>query len=334
MIPLHRPGFGLGTVLACSLSNTGSRSLRRLEEAYTEASGGVWAVWLPSARAGIGWALRASLEGPAKVIGPAFACTVVHEAMVRSGGELRLLDAGAGSFLMEPQAVLGLESGRHALVLCEVYGHTYDLGELERNAVTTPAVRIVDMAMSVPCPALFQRLRSYDFGVISFGNGKSMYAGWGGIGFAHERALAEAVRRLRDLSLAQGHSKLLWQRALGIGLRTAAHYPWVYGLSWRLWYRGRPLLGRAGRWLRRNRWPEPAPPRVPGAAQIPGAWFDDRTCAPEWHLPSTHLDRGLALWNLQQAQGFHRPVWPWRAATMKTWRASKASSARSPRPAP
>ncbi|MGA2660673.1 MAG: DegT/DnrJ/EryC1/StrS family aminotransferase [Verrucomicrobiota bacterium] len=303
MIPLHRPGFGLGTVLACSLSNTESRSLRRLEEAYTEASGGAWAVWLPSARAGIGWALRASLAGPAKVIGPAFSCAVVHEAVVRSGGELRLLEPGADSFLMEPQAISGLESGHHALVLSEAYGHTYDLAELERNAASTPAVRIVDMAMSVPCPALFQRLRSYDFGVISFGNGKSMYAGWGGIGFARERALAEAVRRLRDLAPAQGHSKLLLQRAFGIGLRTAAHYPWVYGLTWRLWYRGRPLLRRAGRRLRPNRSPAPTPP--PGAAQIPRAWSDDRTCAPEWHLPSTHLDRGLALWNLHQAHGFH-----------------------------
>ena len=85
MIPLHRPGFGLGTVLASLLSEKGSRSLRRLEDAYTEASGGVWAVWLPSARAGIGWALRASLDSPAKVIGPSFSCTVVHEAMVALG---------------------------------------------------------------------------------------------------------------------------------------------------------------------------------------------------------------------------------------------------------
>jgi dTDP-4-amino-4,6-dideoxygalactose transaminase len=305
MIPLHRPGFGLGTVLASLLSASGGRSLRRLEEAYTEAGGGAWAVWLPSARAGIGWALRASLDRPAKVVGPAFSCTVVHEAMVRSGGELCLLDPEAGGFLMEPQAVSGLEKGRHALVLCEVYGHTYDLAELERNAASTPVVRVVDMAMSVPCPALLERLRSCDFAVISFGNGKSMYAGWGGMGFARERALADAVRRLRDMAAAQGHLKLLLQRALGIGLRTAAHYPWVYGLSWRLWYRGRPLLHRAGRWLRPNCSPEPAPPRPAGEAQIPRAWSDDRTCAPEWRLPSTRLDRGLALWNLRQAHRFH-----------------------------
>jgi dTDP-4-amino-4,6-dideoxygalactose transaminase len=306
MIPLHRPGFGLGTVLASLLSEKGSRSLRRLEEAYTEASGGVWAVWLPSARAGIGWALRASLDSPAKVIGPSFSCTVVHEAMVRSGGELHLVDPGPESFLMEPQSVSVLERGRHALVLCEVYGHTYGLAELERNAVSPPVVRVVDMAMSVPCPALFERLRPHDFAVISFGNGKSMYAGWGGIGFTRERALADAVGRLRDLAAAPGDSKLLLRRALGIGLRTAAHYPWVYGLSWRLWYRGRPMLRRAGGVLRPTCSTEPGPSGPAGGeAQIPQAWFDEHTCAPEWRLPSTHLDRGLALWNLRQAHSFH-----------------------------
>jgi dTDP-4-amino-4,6-dideoxygalactose transaminase len=305
MIPLHRPGFGLGTALASWLGGRGSGGLGRLEEACTEAGGGAWAVWLPSARAGIGWALRAALDRPAEVIGPAFTCTVVHEAMARSGGEARLLEPAAGSFLMDPQAVSEQEQGRHALVLCEVYGHTYDLEELERNAAATPLVRIVDMAMSVPCPALFQRLRARDFAVISFGTGKSMYAGWGGIGFARERALAEEVRRLRDLAAAAGDARLLLRRALGIGLRTAAHYPWVYALSWRLWYRGRPLVQRAGRWLRGKGSPGPATARPAGGAQFPRAWSDPNSCSAEWRLPSTRVDRGLALWNLGHAARSH-----------------------------
>jgi len=301
MIPLHRPAFGLGTVLAASLSNTQGRSLRRLEEAYTEASGGAWAVWLPSARAGICWALRAALAGPAKVIGPAFTCPVVHEAMVRSGGNLCLLDPGPDDFLMAAQAISALANGSHALVLSELYGHTYDLAELERRAASTPAVRIVDMAMAVPEPALFQRLRPNDFAVLSFGSGKSMYACWGGMGFTRARALAQEVGRLRDLALARAGAGLPLRRAVQTLLRTAAHYPWLYALTWRLWYQGRPLLGRARRLWRPRRRPEPAPPP---AAQIPVAWSDDRTCAPQWHLPSTHLDRGLALWNLAGADSF------------------------------
>ncbi len=294
--------------MAACLGATEGRSLRRLEQAHTEASGGAWAVWLPSARAGICWALRAAIQAQDNVIGPAFTCSVVHEAMVRSGGTVRLLEPGPGDFLMDRHAIAQRENGGHGLVLCEAYGHTYDLAELERAAPSQPAVRIVDMAMSVPVPALFQRLGTKDFAVISFGNGKSMYAGWGGMGFARERALAEAVREQRDLALARagsgsgaGGAGLFARRTLRVALRTAAHYPSVYALTWRLYYRGRPLLARAARLPGRKRAPEPA---TPPPARLPPEWSDDRTCVAEWRAPSTHLDRALALWNLEGAPAF------------------------------
>lgn len=305
MIPLHRPPFGLGSALASCLRGGERRSLQRLEEAYTEASGGPWAVWLPSARAGIGWALRAAIQGQTRVIGPAFTCPVVHEAMVRSGGSVRLLDPGSDHFLMPASAIAELANGNYALVLSEVYGHMYDLAELERKAAFAPVVRVVDMAMSVPDAGLFRRLGARDFGVISFGNGKSMYTGWGGMGFAADRALADEVRRLRDLTLAQAGPGLALRRAALVGLRTAAHYPLVYGVTLRLWYQTGPLLAKVRGRLRRQRPPSAPAPAPPATAQFPAAWSDPRTCAPEWRLPSTHVDRGLALWNLERAESFH-----------------------------
>src|ERR1035441_9943808 len=94
MIPLHRPPFGIGTVMASMLPGGGRRSLQRLEESYAEASGCAAAVWLPSARGGICWALCAAIGIQTTVIGPAFTCAAVHEAMVRSGGNVRLLEPG------------------------------------------------------------------------------------------------------------------------------------------------------------------------------------------------------------------------------------------------
>lgn len=301
MIPLHKPPFGLVTVITSSLRPGQSRSLRRLEEAYSQASGS-YAVWLPSARAGICWALRASVSNQTTVIGPAFTCTVVHEAIARSGGNLHLLEPAVDSFLMDAQVLAKRQSGNCALVLSETYGHTYDLEDLARDAASAPTVRIVDMAMSVPHPALFQRLRARDFGVISFGNGKSMYAGWGGMGFARDPVLAEEVRKIRDQLLAQGNFSLWWKRAAGIASRTVAHYPSIYAFTWRLWYQARPFLSRARRWRRSPAQSEPA---ALAPAQIPAAWSDDRALAPEWRLPSTQVDRGLAMWNLEGAGSFH-----------------------------
>src|SRR6185369_10185549 len=86
----------------------------------------------------------------------------------------------------------------HALVLSEPYGHAYDLEALDRASAVKPKIRIVDSALAVPHRALFARLRGNDFAVVSFGSGKTVYAGWGAMGFTRDAALAKEVRKIRD----------------------------------------------------------------------------------------------------------------------------------------
>lgn len=190
MIAPHRPAFGLRTVIASSVTGGEHKNVQALERAFAEQSGCPADVWLPSARTGICWALKASIGADTKVFGPAFTCTAVHEAIGRSGGCPVTLDAAADGFLMDDQALLRSQSGKNALVLCEVYGHTYDLEQVSQSVPSHPLVRIVDMAMAVPHQKLFERMQTSDFAVISFGAGKSRYAGWGAVGVARSSALA------------------------------------------------------------------------------------------------------------------------------------------------
>ncbi|MGA2822971.1 MAG: ABC transporter permease, partial [Bacteroidales bacterium] len=67
--------IGIGTIIGSCLANPESRRLDQLEAAYATAAGCPSAVWLPSARAGICWALRASIGPQTKVLGPAFTCS-------------------------------------------------------------------------------------------------------------------------------------------------------------------------------------------------------------------------------------------------------------------
>jgi len=298
MIPLHRPAFGVGAVLKAALFPYGeSKELRRCEEAHATASGCAEAVWLPSARAGIAWALRAAITPETKVIGPAFTCSVVHEAMVRSGGRPQIIDAARDSFGMESMALRTACGGDHALVLSEPYGHTYDLGQLAQRAASTPRIRIVDSAMAVPHRSLFDRLRGNDFAVVSFGAGKNTYAGWGAMGFTRDAALAAEVRNLRDALAAPRDLKLTLKRAASIGLRTAAQNPLVFSAARKLWYQASALRSK------------PSPPKAaapsPSTTGFPTAWSDTKTYSPEWRLPSTHVDRGLALRNLELAETVH-----------------------------
>ncbi len=291
MIPPHRPAFGLGAVIAAMIAPTArSRDLAKWEAAHADACGVEQAVWLPSGRAGIGWALKAAIAPDTRVIGPAFTCSVVHEAMVRSGGQPAFVDAAVDSFHMDAAALTAARAGaNHALVLSEPYGHTYALEDLSEPTLPEPRIRIVDSAMAVPVPRLFQRLRGNDFAVVSFGAGKNAFAGWGAVGLTRDTALAEAVRQQRDRTLWNTSAKLHWKRGLSIGLRTATQHPAVFSATRKLWYWSRTL---------RHRPTAAQSATAPGSAGFPPAWSDANQLSQEWRAPSTGVDRQLALRNL------------------------------------
>ena len=222
--------------------------------------------------------MRAAIGEQTKVVAPAFTCESVPEAIVRSGGRIHLIDAGDDGLLMDEATLSRSQTGPHAAVLCEVYGHTYDLDRLALAAATPPVVRIVDMATSVPRAALFRRLRTNDFAVISFGKGKSMYAGWGAMGFTNNQSLAMEVKRIRDAVLKKESWSLSAQRILEICLFTIACYPSVYPVA-------RRVRRQMGLNLQRERNLTDCPKH-----------FDRSPYSPELMLPSTHLDRALGLW--------------------------------------
>jgi dTDP-4-amino-4,6-dideoxygalactose transaminase len=288
MIPPHRPAFGLGAVIAAALGPS-APDLRRWEAVHAKACGVEEAIWLPSGRAGICWALQAAVKPDTRVIGPAFTCTVVHEAMVRAGGEPVFIDAEPDSFHMDMSALNAARSAEHALVLSEPYGHSYELGTLDDPACVRPSIRIVDSAMAVPTAALFRRLRGNDFAVVSFGGGKNSFAGWGAVGLTRDAALAAKVRRLRDRSVMRINGRLALQRGLSIALRTAAQRPAIFSATRKLWYWGRALRSQPA---------SPTPAAATATAGFPSSWKDAQARGPEWYLPATRTDLQLALRNL------------------------------------
>jgi len=289
----HSPPFGIGRALACMLDWRRGCGVERLEEEYAESLGVSHAILLPSARTGISWALKAAIDSSATVLCPAFTCQVVHEAAVRSGAMVRLIDAAPGGFLMDPDAVDKASSGKYAVVLSEMYGYTYDLCRLPSAAGIAPAVRIVDMAMTVPSRVLLGRLAGSDFGVSSFGVGKCMYAGWGGMGFTHDASLAKEVRSIRESFLAAGGAWLPLKRALLVLQRTAMHQLNLYRL-----YRFAKAL-RDGLLTRQGT-------QAPTRTGLSERWKRKDDLSAEWRLPSSPVDRRLALHNLRQSEWYCR----------------------------
>lgn len=288
MIPPRRPPFGVGRVISSVFGCSDRISVERVEDAYAQAYGMSYAVLLPSCRAGICWALKAKIAPGTPVLCTAYTCAVVREAIVRSGGQLRLVDIQEDGFLMDEEAVKPAQTGNYATVLSEIYGYTHDLSRIARQAANAPAVRIVDMAMAVPTREHFERLADSDFAVTSFGVGKCMYAGWGGIGLTRDAELAEQIREMRDSSISRCSFFVVLKRVVRMVAKNLSNAPVAYRFAKTLKGAGdsvgqRFVSGSAG-------------PMIESVASQP-------VCR-KWYEPTSYVDRRLMLHNLKHTDQY------------------------------
>lgn len=290
MIPRHRPPFGVGRVILSILNSLRSTDVEEVESKFAEKFKIPYIVLLPSARAGINWALKTAIEPGTRVICPAYTCKVVHEAIVRAGGQLHPIDTQKNSFLMDQTTLSSALNNNYPVVLCEIYGYTYDLSTIVQEAQNTPPIRIVDMAMTVPGSQLIERLQENDIGFLSFGIGKCVYSGWGGMCFTTNRTLAEEIKQIRNSSLIRGDYLLFFKRSLEILLRTLAHNQTLYGLL-------RKINDARAHRKYRNRYKKNNDCIL--------HWKRGENLSSEWFVPSTRLDRNLTFYNLKHAEYYY-----------------------------
>ncbi len=140
--------------------------------------------------------------------------------------------------------------------------------------------------MCMPEPNDFRRLKKGDAAVLSFGLGKCLYAGWGGLLLTRSPDFAARIRDLRNSLVARETRKTRLRHGLQVFASTAAHNRLLYGTG-----RG------VAEW--RNRRARKAP-----SIATPVATSSDRIeteLSREWTEPMTPLNRTLALANLRRA---------------------------------
>lgn len=293
MIPRHSLPFGVGKIISSLVSPTPAMSSGDLEKAFADTLGVPAVILLPSVRAGIHMAIQATNEPNTIVVGPAYTCDVVHDALTLSGACTRLVDLAPNSFLMSPEGISAATEPGCTLVLSEVYGIPYDPEVLQDGYRKGPRVRILDMAMSIPIPERMQRLETRDVALFSFGWGKPMYAGWGGIACFQDWELAGKVREIRDQWGTPESLGLRLRRSCSTLLRVAMNQRHLYGVSherhlYRFYKTASSLRNEQGRTSTTRR---PAPQFAPGQ--------EANALPPEWTRSTTDLNRRLALHNLR-----------------------------------
>ncbi len=231
MIPRHSLQFGVGKILSLLVSPTLPVGSSDLEKACADALGVSAIILLPSVRAGIHMAIQATGGPGMVVVGPAYTCETVHEALVLSEARVRLIDLAPDAFLMSPGNIVAATEPGCALLLSEVYGIPYDQEIFQKVRGKALRVRILDMAMSIPIAEKMKKLEARDVALFSFGWGKPMYAGWGGVACFQDLELAGRVREVRDRWSAPETFSLRFRHSGSILFRVVMNQRHLYGLS-------------------------------------------------------------------------------------------------------
>jgi dTDP-4-amino-4,6-dideoxygalactose transaminase len=231
MIPRHSLQFGVGKILSILISPTPTTDPSDIEKAYADTLGIPSVILLPSVRAGIHMAIQATGGPGMVVVGPAYTCETVHGALALSKARVRLIDSAPDAFLMSPGDIVAATEPGCALLLSEVYGIPYDPEIFQKVRGKALRVRIRDMAMSIPTAEKMRKLEAADVALFSFGWGKPMYAGWGGVACFQDLELAGRVREIRDRWSAPETFGLRFRHGGSILFRVWINQRLPYGLS-------------------------------------------------------------------------------------------------------
>ena len=277
MIARHRPPQNLRSLLAALVSGKSLRpSLERIEARYAQLWNVEHVVWIPSARFGITHAVRQHPANLQTVYSAAFNCGAVFHAVRETDRDVRYLDTPPNSFLMDTARSPG---PRAAVILSEMFGQRFSAAQRSQPLVDEATQRIFDMAMSIPDASDFAPLRDQDVAVVSFGLGKSLYAGWGGLAVTSSDVMASRLRAERTNNLSAAGRLTSLKHDTKVLARMAAHLPLIYG----------PLRQRKG------------------ASTAATATFADQPFSRqthEWHRSVSPLHALLALDNADRAQSW------------------------------
>lgn len=282
MIPRYEPPFSFLDLLKSTLR---SPDIDALEHVFQDMLQVPHAVLAPSGRAGICWALKAASRSGGTVVAPAYTSPVVHEAILEAGDSMRLLDCRPGSFLVAEEQYASPPPEVSAVILCELFGHTFDLPRIRSVLPSSVDLCIVDMTMTVPTPRLLERLADRDVAIVSFGIGKSMYAGWGGMLLTKNSLIAEELKKQRSIAQAHPGKRVAFLNGKTFLIAAIQSNRVVYSLATRSFETFQSIRGKKGS--------SEAKMTPPGAVH-----------SAEWWQPPPSLNRALILCNIAKAETF------------------------------
>lgn len=212
-VPRHRPPFGVAVLLKHAAFGA-KITFADVEQQYANELEVDHAVWIPSARFGIAHAIMVATGENESVQCMAFNCGAVLHAVDVAGRDVEFVDCETDHSIPKMRSA-------NACVVSEVFGW--------RSPTVSSRFVIYDMAMCLPTVSDMQRLGKNHAAVLSFGLGKPMAAGGGGMLLTNNATLCEAVRQQRDAAVCVRRAN--WKSDAKFIARTVAHDRRLYGFA-------------------------------------------------------------------------------------------------------
>jgi dTDP-4-amino-4,6-dideoxygalactose transaminase len=195
----------LGALSSGRLSNDGP-AVRALEANAAAYLDGAATVAVANGSQALELALMATGRGEGAVVLPAYTFIATLNAVLRAGHEPVFCDIDPTTFTMDPEALAVILAERpdvRAVLPVTVFGVPPDTADIARQTAQRGATLILDNAHGFGSEVAGRRLppgpRVQTFSLHAT---KSVPAGEGGLVVTDDRALAEALRRLRNHGLA------------------------------------------------------------------------------------------------------------------------------------
>lgn len=196
------------------------RSIRRFEEEIKEYFGVRYVFPVSSGKAALALILQGlkSLSSRREVVIPAYTCYSVPSSVKRAGLQIVPCDINRQTFDFDP---LLLEKAVAQETLCVVPSHLFGIpsamGEIKRICRERGAYVVEDVAQAMGGSYQGKRLGTIgDIGFFSFGRGKSITSGSGGLIITNSRTIADAIAAYHDdlVSPSWGESWLEFAKAV------------------------------------------------------------------------------------------------------------------------
>ena len=229
-------------------------AVERFEAAFAPAFGARDAVAFPYGRSALWAFLQAVGLRDAKVVMPAYTCSVVAHATSLSGNVPGFVDIRPGDYNMDLDLLpAAIDGATRAVVATHLFGYPLDLDRLEAIVADAQARHGHKIWLIQDCAHSFGatwkgRLvgSSGDTALYAFNVSKTITAIFGGMLTFQDAELASRVRAWRDAHFRRPAPWKPWLRRLYLIAADIAFQERVYGFTW--WLQEKtPLLNRLTR---------------------------------------------------------------------------------------